>query len=115
MNDTKPGRHALKPPLPQRIPGQSLTDAYAAEQLAEQEETRLKAQRLDDVHAWLSAWYRSCVVHVQLYKQRVYAEVLYIIETGKLPADDLAAMAEFEKNLYNTALAAIEEQNGRTQ
>lgn len=101
--------------LPKRVPGQSLTDAYAAEQLAEQEETRLKAQRLHDLHEWLSEWYISCVANCQLYKQRVYAEVLYFIETGRKPADNLNDMAEFEKNKYSDAEAAIEAQNRRTQ
>jgi len=94
--------------LPQRVPGQSIADAYAAQMTQEQQETALKAQRLTDVHEWLMAEYARQVANVQLYKQRVYAEVLYFIETGRRPTDDVAAMAEFEQERYNTVWSVIE-------
>lgn len=102
------GQDAVKPPLPQRIPGQSLADAYAAKQLAEQEETALKAHRLNEVHEWLIAQYEAAVEAVQLYKMRVYSEVLYLIETGKNPQDNLEELAQFEQDRYGVAWSKAE-------
>ncbi len=127
MNNVNIGQDALKPTLPKRVPGQSLTDAYAAQHLTEQEELRrkanaydqglavlaqveqetaLKAQRLNEIHEWLTGRYADAVEALQMYKQRVYAEVLYFIETGQRPLEYPTAMAEFEKNLFNTVSQA---------
>lgn len=101
-----------KPPLPQRVPGKSLTDAYAEQQMTEAADRDLRAQRLGELHSWLSERYVDAVEAVHLDRQRVYAEVLYFIETGQRPLEYPTVMAEYEKHLLESASDAVSRRDG---
>lgn len=82
--------------LPQRKPGQSLTDAYAARVTAEVAERDLKAQRLDELHAWLTQQYLAAAkAEWGRRGGRHMVRALFFVETGLDPDEALKEFTDF--------------------
>jgi hypothetical protein len=71
----------------------------------EDDETQIKAQRLDSLHARLRRQYLSAVRDRDITAQNFTVEVLYFIETGIDSPDewDQDAYEEFEERLHEDA------------
>lgn len=100
-------------PIPEPGPAQfgegpSVTDTYARQVVAEQEDTALRAQRLNDLHAWLWKQYLSAERSGGMGAGHV-ARTLFFVETGEDPGEaaNEARFEEFWEHQHDMALAAL--------